>query len=108
LQINYTMKSYKAKSYNGEIYAPASKSYLQRAIAIAVLSEVPCKLKNISWCNDTLAAKKIAEDFGADIIEEERSIVINPGKFADKEIQINCGFFTCNKGLLLLSKPSRQ
>ena len=39
--------------YSGIINAPASKSYLQRALAIAAISRGQSILYNISWCDDS-------------------------------------------------------
>ena len=56
--------------------APASKSYLQRAIAIAALAKGTSVLKNISWCNDSKAAAHIARGLGAVLVEEDNNLHI--------------------------------
>lgn len=59
------------------ISAPASKSYMQRALAISALAEGLCTLKHISWCNDTLAAKELVSQLGSEIQEEGNILKIN-------------------------------
>lgn len=85
------MRSFKATSYKGEVFAPSSKSYLQRAIAIALLAKSPTRLTNVSWCNDTRAALNIAKELGAQIKEGDRTVLIQANPFPDKELHINCG-----------------
>ncbi len=57
-----------------KMVAPASKSYLQRAIAIAALANGTSVLKNISWCNDSKAAAHIARGLGAVLVEEDNNL----------------------------------
>jgi 3-phosphoshikimate 1-carboxyvinyltransferase len=61
---------------NNIIKAPASKSYLQRALAISALAKGTTVLQNISWCNDAIAAKNIIENLGATIKENNRNLTI--------------------------------
>jgi 3-phosphoshikimate 1-carboxyvinyltransferase len=57
---------------HGKISAPCSKSYAQRAIAIAACSNHPVELTNYGESNDTEAALKVIESFGA-IVERHSS-----------------------------------
>jgi len=61
-----------------KIKAPASKSYLQRALAIASLAEGTSILQNITWCDDTIVAKKIVEQLGAELEEDNGKLWIYP------------------------------
>ena len=51
----------------GSIDAPASKSYAQRAIAVATLTQGESILRNIDHSEDTDAALSIAQELGAEI-----------------------------------------
>ncbi|MCD8072487.1 MAG: 3-phosphoshikimate 1-carboxyvinyltransferase [Alistipes sp.] len=51
----------------GKIKAPASKSYAQRGIAAALLSEGTSVVRNMELCNDTAAALDVAAGLGARI-----------------------------------------
>ena len=72
------------------IKAPASKSAMQRAVAMAVLSKSKTILTNPSYCNDSLAVLKIAENLGFEIIKNSEVVTII---FKNKPInnKINCG-----------------
>jgi len=59
------------------ISVAASKSYLQRAIAIATLAQGTSVLKQISWCNDSVAAKNIIEDLGSQVDEKNGDLNIS-------------------------------
>ena len=79
----------------------ASKSYLQRAIAIAALAKGTSTLKQITWCNDSIAAKKIAEGLGNIIIEEKNTLSIsnngflfNQSHFTAKEAGLSIRMFS--------------
>ena len=58
------------------IHAPASKSYFQRALAAALLAQGTSRLKNISWCDDSWAAKTIIENLGAVTEETGRDLLV--------------------------------
>lgn len=58
------------------IIAPASKSYLQRAVAISALTEGETELKNVSLCDDVIAAIHIVESLGAEIELNGRSLTV--------------------------------
>jgi len=59
-----------------KISASASKSYLQRALAISILCKGSTILKNVSWCDDSTASKKIIEQLGASVKEKNRILEI--------------------------------
>ena len=59
-----------------KISVAASKSYFQRALAISALAKGTSVLHQISWCNDSIAAKNIIEDLGSNISENKRTLSI--------------------------------
>lgn len=63
----------------GEIKVPASKSYMQRAIAISLLSNGKSTLLNPTYSNDSLAAIDVAQKLGAKIIKSDNSVEIIGG-----------------------------
>ena len=54
-------------SANGTIAPPSSKSYAQRAIALALLAEGRTTLRNIEFCKDTRSAISCIEALGAKV-----------------------------------------
>lgn len=83
-------KLVKPSAVNGTQMAPASKSMMQRAIAIASLADGTSILRNYTSCNDSDAALKIAENFGADVTVEGTDVTIKGG-FNPKSNTLNCG-----------------
>lgn len=67
------MKSVGSSTINGTLTAPASKSYMQRAVAIALLTQGTTRLLNPSEGEDSLHALKIAEKLGVQIEKESPS-----------------------------------
>ena len=74
-----------------KIPAPASKSYMQRALAAALLAKGETVLKNVSWCNDSLVAKKIIEDLGADTVQKNHDLFITSGFLKPKTKVFSAG-----------------
>lgn len=74
----------------GTIKAPASKSMMQRAIAIAALADGTSVLYNYTPCNDAEAAIEIAKRLGAEVNIDGSTITIKAGihKVHDS---LNCG-----------------
>ena len=65
---------------NGVIAPPSSKSYSQRAIAIALLANGRTILRNIEFCKDTRSALKCIEALGAKVtLLDESTIAIDGG-----------------------------
>lgn len=60
-------KSVSAGSIKGQITPPSSKSYAQRAIALALLSRGRTTLRNLEFCKDTRSALKCIEALGAKV-----------------------------------------
>ena len=73
----------------GDIFVPSSKSYLQRAIAAATLSNGTSKITHNGHCNDSLAALSIAKQLGA-LIQENNNIITINGDFFPKSKSLNC------------------
>lgn len=63
-----------------KIVAPASKSYLQRALAISALAVGKTELKNVSFCDDVIAAKEIIEALGVETDSKDRTLSIKSNK----------------------------
>ncbi len=80
-----------------KIFAPASKSYLQRAMAISLLAKGKTILQNISWCNDTLAVKKLIMELGAKIVEKNRQLLITASS-----LQVNSDVYSVEESGLAL------
>lgn len=78
------------KSYNGILKSPASKSYMQRAIAIAILSEGNTTITNPCFCEDVEAVLGIAESLGAKIKVSEEKVELTPMQKL-KNTELNVG-----------------
>ena len=74
-----------------KITVAASKSYLQRALAIAALAEGESILKQVSWCDDSVAAKRIIESLGCHTSHEQRDLLIKSSGLNYKTISFNAG-----------------
>lgn len=74
----------------GAINAPPSKSMMQRAIAAAMMAEGNSSILNPSWCDDSMAAMKIAAALGAEVHAGENSVKIK-GTKGIKERKLDCG-----------------
>ncbi len=83
-------KLVKPSVINGTQMAPASKSMMQRAIAIAALAEGTSTLLNYTSCNDSDAALEIAHNLGAEVSVNGTTITIKGG-FAPRAKHLNCG-----------------
>lgn len=67
-------------SVNGTITPPSSKSYAQRAIALALLAEGRTTLRNIEFCKDTRSAISCIEALGAKVSYlDESTIAVDGG-----------------------------
>ena len=82
-------KLIKLSAYNAELTIPSSKSYMQRAVALAILADGKSVLKNPDFSNDSKAAIKIAENLGCKIEQKANCLEINPsGKILSNEISV--------------------
>jgi len=84
------MKLIKPSVVEGAIAAPPSKSMMQRAVAMSLLTKGPCDIANPSFCEDSSAALGIAQALGADVTREENRVRIRaPG--TPKGGTLDCG-----------------
>jgi len=74
----------------GIIKAPASKSAMQRTIAAALLADGESILVNPTFCDDSLAAMRVAEGLGAKIKKKSDCVIINGG-LKPVSATLNCG-----------------
>lgn len=78
--------------FSGEMEAMTSKSYLQRALAIASLANSSSVLKNVQWSADGLAAADVIQQLGAHVEEGYRTLKITPNPtYSEKVIHLNIG-----------------
>lgn len=77
-------------SIAGTLAAPASKSMMQRAIAIATLAKGTSVLQGYTASNDSDAALKIAQDLGATVTMNGETITIIGG-LQPRTLNLNCG-----------------
>lgn len=76
---------------SGTVVAPPSKSYMQRAIALAVLSHQPTTITNLSDCNDCRAAIDVARNLGCTVEFGNDSICICPPSNGLSGSHLHCG-----------------
>jgi 3-phosphoshikimate 1-carboxyvinyltransferase len=76
---------------HGRVVAPASKSYLQRAIAIASLCEEECRISGYTPSADVDAALAIVRQLGASVSISDTTIVISMGEITKNEVILSCG-----------------
>ena len=61
----------------GIVAPPCSKSYAQRALAVALLASGKSVLRNMDFCNDTLSALNCIKMLGAEAERtDEHTIVV--------------------------------
>ncbi len=76
---------------NGTVTAPASKSVMQRACAMALLNKGITIIQNPGNSNDDRAALKIIHDLGAVISYEKDHIIVNSSGKIKSGPSIDCG-----------------
>ncbi|NOY22859.1 MAG: 3-phosphoshikimate 1-carboxyvinyltransferase [Acidobacteria bacterium] len=64
---------------SGRVHAPASKSFMQRVVACAVLSDTETIIQNPSLSDDGHVSLKLAADLGADVDRKGKNVTIRPG-----------------------------
>jgi len=74
----------------GTIAAPASKSMMQRAIAIATLAKGKSTLYNYTPCNDSDTALKISKSLGATVSIKKTTVTIDGGMNPQVD-EFSCG-----------------
>lgn len=75
----------------GELDVPISKSYAQRAIALAALVKEPVCFEQLTDCDDVKAAMRIVESMGVSILKTENGVLMENSFSTDRAHQINCG-----------------
>lgn len=86
--MNLTIKPSKVA---GSVTAPPSKSYMQRAIALAVLSHNPTIISNLSDCNDCRAAIGVAKSLGCEVDLSDAELKIVPSVNGLSGSHLHCG-----------------
>ena len=81
---------------SGSIIPPASKSVMQRLVAIAVAGQRDLTIKNPSYCDDCLAALQIARLMGFDT--EKTQTELNLIKISNTK----AGYFYCGESGLCM------
>ena len=76
---------------SGKVYAPASKSSMQRACAAALLNEGETIISNPGKSNDDLAALDVIEKLGATIKRSGNELFISSKGIHPVSPEINCG-----------------
>lgn len=85
------MKKYVYPSeIKGMVAAPASKSVMQRAVASSLLAPGESLIVNPSFCDDSVAAMRVAEGLGASIIRKSDFIAVKGGINPVTDT-LNCG-----------------
>lgn len=76
----------------GKIAVPSSKSYAQRAIALAGLNKNSTRIKHLTSSSDVIAAKAVIEELGAKFVSSENEIILSKGIDFNQnnELSINC------------------
>lgn len=75
----------------GTLTPPCSKSYAQRALAAALLSNGLSHLRNIEFCNDTRAALRCIEALGAAVRQEGADTLAIEGGLRPKTGRLQVG-----------------
>lgn len=75
----------------GSITATPSKSLTQRAIAAGLLASGTTIIENPSFCDDSIAALKMAQSLGASVSQTESRISITGTKIISDHQTLHCG-----------------
>ncbi|MFI3320942.1 MAG: 3-phosphoshikimate 1-carboxyvinyltransferase [Rikenellaceae bacterium] len=81
----------KPSKIEGEILAPASKSYAQRALALSALAQGVSRVRNIDSGGDVDAVLSLIADLGATVTLEGRTATVVGGDFTGKKEQLFIG-----------------
>ncbi len=102
----------------GEINPPSSKSYAQRALAVALLAKGRSILRNVDFCDDTLSAMGCVEMLGAKVTKLDETTLQVDGGLDPQGETLNIGesglstrLFTplaslCNRGITITGRGS--
>ena len=75
----------------GVVAPPCSKSYAQRALAVALLTKGRSVLRNMDFCNDTLSALNCIQTLGAKIERTDDNTIIVDGGLAPQSDSLCVG-----------------
>ena len=75
----------------GTLTPPCSKSYAQRALAAALLSEEVSVLRNLEFCDDTRSALRCIEALGARVRQADPTTLSIEGGLAPRVSRLNVG-----------------
>jgi 3-phosphoshikimate 1-carboxyvinyltransferase len=75
----------------GKINAPAGKSMMQRALALALLNPGRTTITNAGFCNDDLHVLEIIKLLGASVIHQNDSLIITGTDKLNSVPKIHCG-----------------
>lgn len=75
----------------GGIYAPASKSSMQRACAAALAAGGTTTIKNPGSSNDDKAALGVIRDLGAEVLLQDGELVVKSSGIHARETSVFCG-----------------
>ena len=89
----------KPGSLRGTLIAPASKSAMQRACALALLHEGSTKIYNPGVSNDDVAALSIIEALGAIVQKEEDHLYVKGSPFFKDDVEAKRNIFCGESGL---------
>ncbi|HMC99624.1 MAG TPA: hypothetical protein VKH37_05710, partial [Ferruginibacter sp.] len=76
---------------SGVVTAPASKSAMQRACALALLNEATTLIRNPGHSNDDNAAIDMVEKLGATVAQRDDGLLIHSSGVDPFEDVVNCG-----------------
>ncbi len=75
----------------GTLTPPCSKSYAQRALAAALLTEEPVVLRNLEFCDDTRSAMRCIETLGATIEQVDPTTLSIKGGLTPRGNRLDVG-----------------
>src|SRR2546430_1903942 len=76
---------------NGTVHAPASKSAMQRACALALITGGETVIINPGKSNDDQAALRVIQSLGAGLKNSGEPLIISSGGVNPGTKEINCG-----------------
>lgn len=78
-------------SLHGSLTPPSSKSYAQRALAVALLAQGRTVLRGLDFCQDTLSALGCIHTLGAEVIEIDDATLAIGGGLSPREGTLHVG-----------------
>ncbi len=81
----------KPSNISGSVQAPASKSSMQRACALALITEGETIIHNPGKSNDDLAALDVIQKLGAIVKQSDNDLLISSKGVNPVSSEVNCG-----------------